>query len=397
MSCADALRYLASSYESCVDCKRCTQKCDMLGEAGFGMNRVARSVVEGTVDDDIKATILRCALCGLCTVGCPASVDGHDVMVSAREWLASDGVITTEGYESVLVDHDRTLFTFYRHAYGISYEDLVPETFDTVFFPGCILATYAPELTRAVYDWIAGQGISVALSEHCCGSPLISLGQADRAAKLREYMAERLRTLGVKRLVTVCPGCHAELVGDLSAAGIDVVPLPVLLGEAGVTIPGSGVITIHDSCRDRKGSFGPAVRRLFPGHELVEMEHYGENTMCCGSGGLVSAVDPDLYDARTFARLEEFRATGAEQMVTPCLTCNYAMAKQAYPGEVVNYLELLFGEKVDWDQVFANLNGLWEGECGLLAEEHFAEARCYTGWDASIGTPPLRAYGVKLK
>lgn len=381
MSCSEALRYLASASANCVDCRKCTEKCTMLGEAGLGLSQVAQSVVEGSVDDTVRDTILRCALCGLCTVGCPGYVDGHDVMTSAREWLAEDGVITTEGFESVLVDHDRTLFTFYRQTNGISYEDLVPRKFDTVFFPGCILATYAPQLTREIHRWLAAQGIRVALSEHCCGSPLISLGQADRAAKLREHMAGRLKDLGVKRLITVCPGCHAELAGDLG--GVEVVPLPELLVEAGVTVEGVGIITVHDSCRDRGGPFGPAIRKLFPDYEIVEMEHHGENTMCCGSGGLVSAVDPDLHDARTTARLDEFRATDAEQLITPCLTCSYAMAKQAYPGEVVNYLELLFGMTVDWEKVFANLNALWEGECGLLAEEHLAQARCYTGWDTS--------------
>jgi fumarate reductase (CoM/CoB) subunit B len=353
----------------------------MLEEADLRIGSIAECIIDDAKDDCVIGAVMRCALCGLCSVDCPVDISAHAVMTSAREWLAADGVISTDGFESLLIDHDRTVFSLYRYMNGISYADLIPDTFDTVFFPGCILATYAPDLTRRIYEWLVQQGQGVALSEHCCGSPLISLGLADRATRLRGYMAERLSELNVKRLVTVCPGCHAELDGELG--DVEVVALPVLLRDAGVTIPGEGRVTVHDSCRDRGGPFGPAIRELFSAYDLVEMEHHGENTMCCGSGGLVSAVDPDLYDARTVERLDEYRATGADQLVTPCLTCSYAMAKHTAPGEVVNYLELLFGECVSWGDVFANLEALWEGECALLADEHLGEARCFTGWEAT--------------
>ena len=38
-----------------------------------------------------------------------------------------------------------------------------------------------------------------------------------------------------------------------------------------------------------------------------------------------------------------------------------------------HYLELLFGQTIDWPQVFAQLGGMWEGEYGpWLTQTFFA-------------------------
>ncbi len=376
-----ALSGLRIAGETCIDCEGCTGACIAMGEAGLTIGEIARLVLAGEHDDRVLAAVSRCGLCGLCSVHCPVDLDTRRVMGRARHVLTDCGALAYEGSECLHVDCDQTIFTAYRSVYGISYDDLVPAEFDTVFFPGCILASYAPDLTRAVYDWLAGQGIAVALSDLCCGSPLVSLGLGDRARRLRQYLGETFEEAGVKRVVTVCPGCHAELLSDL--ANMELVPLPVLMHEAGLQHCGDDVISVHDSCKDRMGPFGPAVRSIMGGHPRLEMEHHGLNTICCGSGGMVSSVDPALYAERGRARLQEFHSTGAERLITSCVTCGYALSAQSQPGEVLHYLELLFGTRIDWGQVRMNQQAMWDGERGLIAAGLLEQARCFTGWELS--------------
>ncbi|NTW28457.1 MAG: (Fe-S)-binding protein [Coriobacteriia bacterium] len=381
MSRENAVARLSDAAANCLRCGTCTRTCDILGDAGLSMSAVAGGILSPDADQTVVDTVLRCALCGLCCVDCPVDVDAHQVMTAARESLALDSVLSTEGFETVAVDHDFNLFSVYRDDYGISFHDLTRESCEAVFFPGCIMATYAPELTRRTCEWLAEQGVRVSISDLCCGSPLISLGLADRAEKLREHMAELFSATGATKVITACPGCQAELDGRLG--GIEVVPLSAVMRQLGARIADFGRVTVHDSCRDRCGLFGDDVRAILSDCELVEMEHHHANTMCCGSGGMVSAVDPDLYEARGRTRIDEFRSTGADHLVIPCVTCGYLLSKHSEPGEVLHYLEAFFGTRIEWAGVRASLEALFAGEQGESVFERLSQAQCFTGWAAS--------------
>ena len=61
----------------------------------------------------------------------------------------------------------------------------------------------------------------------------------------------------------------------------------------------------------------------------------------------------------------------ADLIVTNCPTCAYTLAYQArsqgkadpLPAHV-NYLELIFANRFDWDTIFAQLEDMWSGEYG---------------------------------
>ena len=114
---------------------------------------------------------------------------------SCRPTTPSWSWLTTSGH----------IFSAYRAIYGVGYPEFVslaqaaehgPGLADTVFFPGCSLVSYAPELTRKVGRWLTAAGVSWALSDDCCGSPLMSAGLFDRAAALRGRILEQMRAAG---------------------------------------------------------------------------------------------------------------------------------------------------------------------------------------------------------
>jgi Fe-S oxidoreductase len=91
------------------------------------------------------------------------------------------------------------------------------------------------------------------------------------------------------------------------------------------------------------------------------MVHTGRNSLCCGSGGLVPAVDPKLSSEINRMRIGEAEQSGAEMMVTYCATCSNAFRTGGNPSkvEIRHALELLLGVKEDYEAVRKNLDRLF--------------------------------------
>ena len=82
-------------------------------------------------------------------------------------------------------------------------------------------------------------------------------------------------------------------------------------------------VTYHDPCRlGRQMGIYDEPRELIQsveGVSLVEMEHSGEDAMCCGVSSMMSCNE----NARALrvARMEEIKSTGADTMLTSCPKC----------------------------------------------------------------------------
>ena len=356
---------------------------------------VRRLALRAQEAPDLVFAVRRCCMCASCTVGCPANVDARSVFTTLRELLALAGAVGGEGFESTQVDRDWHIFSVYRAVYGISFVDLPSlddareRGADTLFFPGCPLASYAPDLARAAFSWLEAQGVRAVFSDACCGSPLKAAGCADRARAHREALAARMREAGIERIVCVCPGCADELSQASNLGDIRIVALPRLLADAGVTVDGAtlreraGVranvdlpvrVAAFDSCHDRDGAFGAPLRALFASEAVVELPHCGERARCCGASGAVALVDPELSARRARRALDAPAEVEADLLVANCPTCSYTFAAQqradAAAGIALsgvphaNYLELVFGIPFEWEAVFGRLEGMWTGEYG---------------------------------
>jgi len=74
------------------------------------------------------------------------------------------------------------------------------------------------------------------------------------------------------------------------------------------------------------------VLRNIPGIELVEMEHSGEKSFCCGGGGGGVWRDTARGERLAEIRLEEALKTGADILATACPYC-LAMLEESARGE----------------------------------------------------------------
>jgi Fe-S oxidoreductase len=303
-------------------------------------------------------------------------------MLAARTVLNHQGKLPVQDYDVALVDRDWNIFSLYRATYAIDYTDLKKEHYKTLFLPGCSLGSFAPELTRAAHTWLLSHGIQatgLGFSELCCGEPLHNMGLTQRADQYSRYLREMLRTAGADTIITACPGSFGYLAKSLPE--IKVVSLYHLMNEAGVRVKTEERLTVHDSCADRRAhgpKAGQDVRRMLEGNELAEMKHHGKKSICCGSGGVVSLVDAELFLKRARRRLGEFEETGAHRLITACMTCVYTLSQVSKPYQVAHFLELAFGITVDQGQILENLYAMWDGEPGEANQARLLNACCFT-------------------
>lgn len=403
----DILAAWANRQLTCSHCRRCTLRCEVLREPGLDVGAVeeAYAALMALPDEERPAAVValvqerpelyhalrRCCFCGYCTASCRHHVLAPERMRAWRALFSEAGLLPQE--KLVMVDEEWHIFSAYRAIYGIGYPEFTslaqaaehgPGLVDTLFFPGCSLVSYAPEVVRRAGEWLTAAGVSWALSDDCCGSPLMSAGLFDRAAALRQRVLDQMLAAGITRMVTVCPGCGEEFA-ELLEGVVDIVPLPELMLEraaaleaegrpAGFSPAPLGSFAVFDSCHDRaEGRHGHAIRglleRYVPGAERREIDHRMKGTLCCGAGGAVAAYDPDVTQRRVERVIAEGAKTGAGTLITMCPTCTYTIAQALLgmpepPIAGRHYLEVLLGEEIDWPRVFDELGAMWTGEYG---------------------------------
>ncbi|MDR1082643.1 MAG: (Fe-S)-binding protein [Coriobacteriales bacterium] len=389
----------------CTHCGSCQPRCELLkdrtldigtiaskGQELFATVNKATQAQQGELDSAaLKSGIRRfiaeepslyqalreCCFCNHCTATCPVGMVASQTTRPWRQLFALSGDMPEGDSKIVSVDKEWHIFSVYRAVYGIAYPEfydlasLEPGQVDTLFFPGCALVSYMPELVSAVGTWLNAQGFVWALSQSCCGSPLMSAGLIERSRSLRLKLLGQIRHGGIKQVITVCPGCDEEL-SEVFGDEVEFKPLSELLAQQHATVAEqTGTFTLFDSCHDRTNTrHGRALRALLAenGCTIREMEHCGKNTLCCGAGGAVSAFAPELSARRVTRVLDEGKATTADTLVSACPTCTYTLAQELlnkqWPFEQRNYLELVFGERVDWSAIFERLQAMWTGEYG---------------------------------
>ena len=407
----------------CTECGVCTQRCDLLSAREWSLSSLCqemRAVLNGAqTEEDLRqalgsspllAFLLSCEGCDRCTALCAEGLAMSSAWKPGRQLARIARYLDDLSLGIVQVDRAQNVFSTFRAAQGIDYRDLpllhadpidavrnpahssgpAPESgpdadvpaeapkAETLFFPGCSLVTYAPELTRLAFAWLAENVGPCLLATQCCGVTLDCLGEAERAAVWKERIVQAARSQGVKKIVTVCPGCAAVLapVAATFAPDIEFVSFARLLVDAGVRVDATAIgaeeapVMVVDSCNDRASMHGDAIRQLFEGVGSVLSPCRGADARCCGAGGCVNLFNSTAARERTRHMLGLGQDFGAHTLVTACPTCAYTYAferwESAAEGDTrwdglgsINYLEAVFDCRIDWPGVFDALTALW--------------------------------------
>jgi len=144
-----------------------------------------------------------------------------------------------------------------------------------------------------------------------------------------QHNLQKVREKGAETVVFACPSCYhtwKEECKNEIALFHSTQFIKKLIEEGRISFNEKKVkVTYHDPCDlGRASGIYDAPReilRAIPGVELVEMKGNREECTCCGGGGNLEMVRPDLSASIAQAKIDEIKATGAESVITACQQC----------------------------------------------------------------------------
>jgi len=287
--------------------------------------------------------VYRCTLCGECGVSCPVSIDAKNL------WLALRETLVEMGYFPKIIDQMKSNILKVHNILGnenverVSWLESLAELPDhgyqkekaqVVFFVGCV-ASFFPmvqKIPKALIEILNKVGVDFTLlggEEWCCGFPLIGAGMKKEAKALIEHNLEKMKEKGVERVVFACPSCYHTWMEEYKT-DIEIFHstqfIRKLIDEGKIRFKEKKMrVTYHDPCDLGRASgvyeAPREVLRAIPGVELVEMEGNRDQCKCCGGGGNLEMVDPELSAALAQEKIKEIQATGADAVITSCQQC----------------------------------------------------------------------------
>lgn len=297
-------------------------------------------------EEDLKKfseMVYHCTLCGECGLQCPVSIDSRSLWLGLKEVLVDLGHYP----KNVGLMKNNVL-----SRYNISGEDNAlrvewleamedlpdhkyqKERAEFVYFIGCV-ASYFPMVHKIPQSFIRileRTGVDFTLlggAEWCCGFPLIGGGFRKEAQELIRHNIEGVKAKGAHSIIFSCPSCyhtwHEDYHADLKLFDSTQFILN-LIREGKIQFEEKKIkVTYHDPCDLGRASgiyeAPRAILRSMPGVEFIELGNHGERCKCCGGGGLLEMVDPELSAALAKEKIKEIQATGAELVITSCQQC----------------------------------------------------------------------------
>jgi glutamate synthase (NADPH) small chain len=320
--------------ERCLDCScdRCVRDCEFLAHHCNSPRDLARRVAAGI--DDHLATIYSCNICGLCATLCPVGLDTGELMLAARREAVQKGLAPLPEHRQVR----RELRAGLSNTFSLATAAPGRRRAKRLFFTGCELPATSPKQTRVLYEHLLRQDPKIGVLMNCCGVPAEILGLEAEGARAQKQIAGAMADLGAEELIVACPQCQEILTARFPEARVSSVW--EVLAETWDPIQRYDDVqfAVHDPCRSRHNpEVHAAIRSLVrtSGAEVVETDYSHERTRCCGSGGKIENVDPDLFSKIAERASEQ---TGLP-MVTYCTGCRTALRDAG--RETIHLLDLL--------------------------------------------------------
>jgi Fe-S oxidoreductase len=208
---------------------------------------------------------------------------------------------------------------------------------DTVVFTECSYTRAQKDISEAAVSLLKkiGSPFSQFIESGHCSSTFYDFGFWEQLEPAVKANWEKMKTLEDKNFVFIDPHCqefvirrYPEILPDYS--NINNQHISQLLADAfkGGKLKSKKTdkvkVSYHDPCYLGRGlKIYDAPREVLAsldGVELVEMVRNRENSFCCGARALGQYV-PNLSKDTARERIKEFKATGADLLITACAYC----------------------------------------------------------------------------
>jgi Fe-S oxidoreductase len=309
------------------------------------MRKIIREAAFGLTEIDGE-DIWRCTTCGTCPQQCPRGVKQIDVSVSLRRVATEYEVFPTSvrsartARASIISEGNPLQGERKKRADWA--KDLSVKTFnekmEVLYFVGCYFS-YDPRMKKvavATANILNKAGVDFGIlgsQENCCGESIRKIGSEEVFKRLAKENIKTFIDNGVKKIIVSSPHCFHTFVNEYPEFMVNFEVMHMsqylheLIAEGRLELNGEYAkkVTFHDPCYlGRHNGIFDAPRNLLnqvAGLELVEMEDYGQQSLCCGGGGGRIWMDTPQKERFSDVRLQQAQKTGAQILATSCPYC----------------------------------------------------------------------------
>ncbi|NPA15372.1 MAG: (Fe-S)-binding protein [Deferribacteres bacterium] len=332
----------------CVKCAKCKAVCPTYRVARReeksprGRLHIASLVEEGVFHESFKDALYTCLMCLSCESVCPQQVRVTERIKKAK---------------AVLWRRGRSVWTS-RMLNGAA-SALMPAKFaraDThsssckvcAVFLGCVVPLRYPHLAGETVRFLKEMGYNPSIpdGQRCCGHPHEAVGDFDKGRRLAEENTALFKEFPA--VITPCSTCSHHL--KERCPGLNIVDVAELIVEY------ADALSVKKAFRGKRVSFHHPCH-LCKGQGLGdEMDEalskiFGENYVkansreCCGFGGEVSILYPQISKQVGVERIRDLIAGRVEIVATTCPACMLQLEKMAVATstslEIRHLVELL--------------------------------------------------------
>ena len=352
----------------CVKCGLCKSVCPSYhGEEGsFARGRLALAEMvargEIPITEEVVSQWNECAMCRRCEWICPNDVHYKEIFVKARQlqekekgrdFVSKMGLKSLEFMQSgvgrgaikALSKLTRFLPSEIKTPLPTGSVKFMPrpegkpfgirgKTFPAnrekgrlLFFTGCMIDVFYGRTGESVVKLMNRLGYTVIVPEDikCCGAPHLYHGNTEAFEKLRDHNLKEIDRYEFDAIVVACPTCGGALIEDYGRGWkvYDFAELIFKETENPKFKAANERITFHVPCHSYSAMrINPevfySVMGSVEGAEVVKAE---KAQSCCGFAGLWSIKNPKLSEKVQREKIEDFKGTGAEFVLTTCPGC----------------------------------------------------------------------------
>ncbi|BBO77885.1 electron transporter [Desulfosarcina widdelii] len=347
----DLSRKRLLDYSTCLWCGRCHEVCPA---AGTGKPLSPKGVIvtlaeflqeckeeeDSLIDSVTSDALFCCTTCAACMEACPALINQPKTILKLRQNLVMERSEIPELMGKANNSLELRGHPFFGTGAGPKdwCKDLEVPIFekgktDYLLWIGCSV-TYeerTQQIARAMVRILTAGGISFGILEEnrCTGDPAKQMGNEFLFTELAQQNIEDFSTLGIEKIITMCPHCfnsfkrHYPALGgnyEISPHSVFVKKL-IAMGKLHLNRE-SKTICYHDPCYlGRRNSIFDDPRDVINSMgEIVEMPRNRSESFCCGGGG------GNYWAEEVGTRINQVRAkealdTGADLIATSCPFC----------------------------------------------------------------------------
>lgn len=300
---------------------------------------------------ELMTKIYTCTLCSRCETICHVDINFHEYWEEIRKWMVENNIkppentidmyknIADEKYKNPFMEPYSKRDEWYRDEYKL------PEKATIVFFIGCMTSYHEYQLllnTLKVFTTVGLNFTTLGNDEICCGAINTLTGQWGNFKDIANYNLNQIKKRGASKVVTGCPGCYRAFnkyrkfvdwdfklyhTTEVVAALIKAKKLEFTKEFKEKNLP----ILYHDPCElgriieyEGRGIFNAPryILKSVPGiDKILEFSNNHMDSICCGGGGGLKAVNYDLTTDITLRKINEAIDLGANTIVSACPNC----------------------------------------------------------------------------